>query len=239
MGRMILVSQYRETAKYMASRYKLSGLVDMPNIRPEVVKPDDVIYVAKALPWPVMAELCARTNRVEFLITKVPRGLRGKDLSAKQLKELKAHYAPMHVTTHDLPVTEDVILVTRHSGAQTWLRQFYPNAPLVEHWDEADWPRVGPQTSLIGVLPPELVRKLNKRGGRFFALQYEERLPYGAELKLEDMEAYGPHLQGYTVAEGYMYACSNCETAFMLPHGWLCSSCGGYGDYLCEYIDKD
>lgn len=203
----------------------------MPHLDPAVITPQDIVIVAKSLPWPVMAQICAKTERVEFLITNIPRGLRGKSLSAQQLRELNAYLAPMNVMTTEENISNDAILVTRHPGAQVWLRQRFPNAPLVEHWEDADWQRVKPGTSVIGVFPPELVLEVNKRGGTFHALHFVKPLPFGAELSLEEMAEYEPHLQGYRVQEGDLFQCSGCGEAWMVPHSWCCPNCGSIGNY--------
>jgi putative CRISPR-associated protein (TIGR02620 family) len=239
-NKLILASNHAGAREWLYRVHKVRGewLDDMPNPTPEQLGKGDHLIVAKTLPWPLLASLSGACNQLFVLETNAERGQRGKSLSYAQLKANQAMLVPLKIEKSDVAAVDDVVLVTRHPGAQAWLRRQFPEAPLLEHWEEADWARVKKGTTLVGVFPPEMVQRLCQKGGRFLALQFKTPLNAGnAELTEAEMLAHGPHLQGYTVRFHEPMVCLDCHggSDWIVPHSWGCPHCGGIGLYNAHH----
>jgi putative CRISPR-associated protein (TIGR02620 family) len=231
-NRLILASNHLGAEEWLLRVHGIRHLTVMPQLTPEQVGRGDHVILAKTFPWPVLAALSAACNQLFVLGTKTQRGQRGRSLSYAELKANKAMLLPLKIEKSDAATGDDVVLVTRHPGAQMWLKRQFPHVSLVEHWEEADWARVKPGTTLVGVFPPEMVERLGRLGGRFLALQFEQPLNAGdAELTEEQMLAHGPHLQGYAVRFWEAMVCLDCGTDWIVPHSYSCPKCGGIGLY--------
>lgn len=88
--------------------------------------------------------------------------------------------------------------ISRHPGAIEWAKKNgFEDAQMVSHFDPSD---VQPGDKIIGTLPVHLAAQVCENGGEFFHLNLN--LPpeaRGKELTVEDMEAFGAHLQRYQV----------------------------------------
>lgn len=89
--------------------------------------------------------------------------------------------------------------VTRHPGALDWLRANAPRpAVLIQHLSNLD--TIGPDDTVIGTLPINLVAEICRTGARYLHLQVD--LPAhlrGVELTAEQLNKLGAHLVEYFV----------------------------------------
>ncbi len=231
-NKLILASNHAGAREWLFRVHKIHHIIQVPNPTPEGLGKSDHLIVAKTLPWPLLASLSGACNQLFVLETNMQRGQRGKSLGYAELRANKARLLPLKIEKSEVAATEDVVLVTRHPGAQAWLKRQFPEAPLLEHWEEADWARVKKGTTVVGVFPPEMVERICRKGGRFLALQFNVPLNAGnAELTEAEMLAHGPHLQGYAVRFWEPMVCLDCGADWIVPHSWSCPHCGGMGLY--------
>lgn len=169
---------------------------------PDMVEAGDTIV--GTLPLPLAAAVHAKgASFIALTMKPVPAELRGTPLSAEQMDELGAAVQPMTVEVVDIVPTKKTIAVTRHAGAQEWLARQGIDAEVQEHFTAEDMAEVGPETTVVGVLPPTMVADICQRGGRFIAL--DVRVPrelFKTEISADKMAELGAKLVGYRVTIG-------------------------------------
>lgn len=242
--RLILASNHGGAREWLFRVHKIRNVVEIPDLQPEDVSKGDHVIVGKTLPWPMLAAFSGACGQLFVLKTHARRGQRGRSLSYRELKANKAMLVPLTIAPTDwadqVTTRDEVILVTRHAGARTWLWRHFPGAPLVEHWEEADWQRVRRgHTTVAGMFPPEMVEYLCRKGGRFLALQF--RIPLNAgkrELGEAEVEAHWPYLQGYTARFHEAMVCTACGADWIVPHSAPCPCCGGGVPYSAAALRK-
>jgi CRISPR-associated protein Csx16 len=96
------------------------------------------------------------------------------------------------------PSGGQTIFVTRHSGARDWLRRRGIDAMLVDHLAPAAIASLGPDDSVIGTLPVNLIADVNRRGARYLhcVIDIPEALR-GKDLSADDMERLNARLEPY------------------------------------------
>ncbi len=169
---------------------------------PDMVEAGDT--VVGTLPLPLAAAVHDKgATFIALTMRPVPAELRGTPLSAEQMDELGAATQPMTVEVIDIEPTSKTVCVTRHVGAQEWLARQGINAEVQEHFTAEDMAEVGPETTVVGVLPPTMVADICQRGGCFVAL--DVRVPrelFKTELTADMMAELGAKLVGYRVTLG-------------------------------------
>ncbi len=169
---------------------------------PSMVEAGDT--VVGTLPLPLAAAVHAKgADFIALTMKPIPAALRGTPLSAEQMDELGAAVQPMTVEVVDIVSTSKTVCVTRHAGAQEWLRRQRIDAEVQAHFGTEDMESVDADTTIIGVLPPTMVADVNARGGSFVAL--DVRVPrelFKTELAADKMAELGAKLVGYRVTLG-------------------------------------
>lgn len=169
---------------------------------PDMVSAGDTIV--GTLPLPLAAAIHSKgASFIALTMKPVPAELRGTPLSAEQMDELGAATQPMMVEVVDIVPTKKTVAVTRHAGAQEWLRRQGIDAEVQEHFGVEEMESVDADTTVIGVLPPTMIADICQRGGRFIALNV--RVPrelFKTELTADKMAELGAQLVGYRVTLG-------------------------------------
>ena len=107
-------------------------------------------------------------------------------------------------TLPTMSTARTIFVVTRHAGAVEWLARKGFTGTAMAHLD-TNIPQPG--DVVIGVLPPNLIWELNRKGVGFYNLGI--RLPdslRGQELSADQMEGLSPSLQFCEVRMGEVIA---------------------------------
>lgn len=189
-------------AQDWAKKHGFATAEVVESFNPSMVEAGDT--VVGTLPLPLAAAVHAKGAEFIALTMKpVPAELRGTPLSAEQMDELGAATQPMTVEVVDIVPTKKTVAVTRHAGAQEWLKRHGIDAEVQVHFTAEDMESVDADTTVIGVLPPTMVADVNARGGNFVAL--DVRVPremFKTEISADKMAELGAKLVGYRVTLG-------------------------------------
>lgn len=180
----------------------LPNLEVVADFDPSKVQAGDTVI--GTLPLALIADANARGATFQTLAMEVPAELRGKPISADQMETLGAKLVPLHVERKRPEIGTDAVMVTRHSGALEWLkRQGFEQAKVTPHFTEADVAKVTADTTIIGVLPPDVVRRIQEKGGNFVGLEMEFRDgDHKADLTADEMTTRNAKLTGFHVTMG-------------------------------------
>lgn len=155
--------------------------------------------VIGSLPFFMVAKIC-KVAKFFALSINLPAELRGKSLTEEQMNECGTSVLPVHVAEEPTAFKGEVTIVTRHKGAVEWLNRKGISSKVKEHFTNEDMQLVDSSTTIIGVLPAEMVAEINSRGGNFIALNLN--VPQNLqkqELTADIMEELGASLSGYSV----------------------------------------